>query len=81
MKNENMIVLKDVLVEYETARGIVTALTCQNFTVKAGESVAIMGPSGSGKSTLLGLIGGLALPTKGSVAIGASEYPIEVLQH
>ena len=67
-----MIALSDVLVEYETVRGAVTALTCQNFTVKAGESVAIMGPSGSGKSTLLGLIGGLALPTKGSVAIGTT---------
>lgn len=72
MKNENMIALSDILVEYETARGTVTVLTCQNFTVKAGESVAIMGPSGSGKSTLLGLIGGLALPTKGSVAIGTT---------
>ena len=69
MKNKNMIVLSDVLVEYETTRGIVTALTCQNFTVKTGESVAIMGSSGSGKSTLLGLIGGLALPTRGSVVI------------
>ena len=67
-----MIVLSDVLVEYETVRGVVTALKCQNFTVKAGESVAIMGPSGCGKSTLLGLIGGLALPTKGSVAIGTT---------
>jgi putative ABC transport system ATP-binding protein len=30
-----------------------------------------MGPSGSGKSTLLALLAGLALPTRGSVAIGA----------
>ena len=70
MKNQNTIAARDIVVEYDTARGVVTALTCQNFTVKAGESVALVGPSGSGKSTLLGLIGGLALPTKGSVAIG-----------
>lgn len=72
MKNENTIIARDVVVEYNTARGVVSALTCQYFTAAAGESVALMGPSGSGKSTLLGLIAGLALPTKGSVAIGAT---------
>ncbi len=72
MKDKNTITARDIRVEYDTARGVVSALTCQNFTVKAGESVALMGQSGSGKSTLLGLIGGLALPTKGSVAIGTT---------
>ena len=41
-----------------------------DLEVPDGEFLALMGPSGSGKSTLLNLIGGLARPPSGSVAIG-----------
>ncbi|KGJ96447.1 ABC transporter ATP-binding protein [Colwellia psychrerythraea] len=40
-----------------------------NLSIAKGEFVALMGPSGLGKSTLLNLIGGLDLPTSGSVII------------
>ena len=44
-----------------------------NLDVDAGDSVAFMGPSGSGKTTLLNLLGGLDVPTHGSIRVAGDE--------
>ena len=62
-----------LVVEHATASGPVRALDEVSFAVEAGSSVAITGPSGSGKSTLLGVLGGLALPSSGTVRVGGEE--------
>lgn len=44
-----------------------------NLDVDRGDFVAFMGPSGSGKTTLLNLLGGLDLPTAGTVSVAGDE--------
>lgn len=52
---------------------MVKALDNVSFSVEKGEFVAIIGPSGSGKSTLLHILGGVYVPTKGSVVINQTD--------
>ncbi len=56
-----------------TAEHELTILNNVNFSVHAGEAVAVVGASGSGKSTLLGLLAGLDTPSGGKVWIDGSD--------
>ncbi|HJV81463.1 ABC transporter ATP-binding protein [Noviherbaspirillum sp.] len=51
------------------ATGELTILSDIDFTVRPGETLAIVGASGSGKSTLLGLLAGLDMPSDGTVRL------------
>ena len=58
---------------YET-RGVSTrALERVDVNLEAGEFTALAGPSGSGKTTLLNLLGGLDVPTDGSVLLDGRD--------
>lgn len=58
---------------YGTGETQVKALENVSFSVEQGEFVAIIGPSGSGKSTLLHILGGVDVPTSGSVVINGVD--------
>lgn len=52
---------------------VIHVLQGLNLDVEEGEFVAFMGPSGSGKTTLLNLLGGLDLPSAGSITVAGDE--------
>jgi len=67
----NMIHLRDLNFEYGDGD---FALRVPELSVERGEQIAIVGPSGSGKTTLLHLMSGIALPQRGSVEIGGTDW-------
>ena len=59
--------------KYQRGSEEIHVLQGLNLDVDAGDFVAFMGPSGSGKTTLLNLLGGLDLPTAGTIMVAGDE--------
>jgi putative ABC transport system ATP-binding protein len=58
---------------YHRGGGEIRVLQGLNLDVDKGDFVAFMGPSGSGKTTLLNLLGGLDVPTRGTITVAGDE--------
>jgi lipoprotein-releasing system ATP-binding protein len=63
---------RELAKEFVQGDARIQVLRAASIRVRAGERIAIVGASGSGKTTLLQLLGGLDLPTSGTVEIAGS---------
>lgn len=62
-----MIIVDDVVKEYQTRSGPVRVLDHVNLIVRPGQQLGVLGRNGAGKSTIIRLVSGTELPTSGSV--------------
>ncbi len=67
MKKEPLIALRSVFKGFNTKSERVDILENADFTIRMGETIAVVGASGIGKSTLLNIIGTLDHPDRGEL--------------
>ena len=70
--------LKNVSYAYEKGKAVLLNVS---GSLETGKMYAILGPSGSGKTTLLSLLGGLDVPTQGSVLFDGEDIAAKGLEH
>lgn len=68
-----LVQLKDVVKEYGSGEALFKAVDHVNFEIEEGEFVVILGQSGAGKSTILNMLGGMDVPTSGSVIVDGCD--------
>jgi putative ABC transport system ATP-binding protein len=72
-KSNSLIQVRGLDKTYRRGGEDIHVLQALNLDVDKGDFVAFMGPSGSGKTTLLNLLGGLDVPTHGSITVAGDE--------
>lgn len=70
--------LKNVSYAYEKGKAVLQNVSAE---LETGKLYAILGPSGSGKTTLLSLLGGLDVPTQGSVLLDGEDITVKGLEY
>jgi putative ABC transport system ATP-binding protein len=70
---EPIVAAQDVAKVYQLGKTEVHALRHVDLVVQPGEFLSIAGPSGSGKTTLLNLVGGVDVPTSGTVWVDGED--------
>src|SRR5712672_3368350 len=72
-KSNSLIQVRGLDKTYRRCGEEIQVLQRLNLDVDKGDFVGFMGPSGSGKTTLLNLLGGLDVPTHGSITVAGDE--------
>ena len=67
--SSSLIQVRNVAKTYVRGNEQIHVLQGLNLDLDASDYIAFMGPSGSGKTTLLNLLGGLDVPTAGSITV------------
>lgn len=81
------IVVDKIRKSFSTSKGTLEVVSDVSFSVRDGESLAIVGPSGCGKSTLMKMIAGFEIPDEGLIKVdgivrkGANSKGILISQH
>ena len=70
--------LKNVSYAYEKGKAVLQNVSAE---LETGKIYSILGPSGSGKTTLLSLLGGLDVPTQGSVLFDGEDITAKGLEY
>lgn len=65
--------LKDIRKTYQVGDIEIHAADGINFEIPRGQFVVVVGPSGAGKTTVMNILGGMDLPTSGSVFVDGKE--------
>lgn len=73
LEPNTQIVVRNLHKVYRRGSESIDVLSGLNLSIARGEFVAFMGPSGSGKTTLLNLLGGLDVPTDGTISVDNDE--------
>lgn len=70
---EPLVEIAGLVKEYGLPSARIQVLRGIDLTIPRGQRVALLGKSGSGKSTLLNLLGGLDVPTSGSIRVDSHD--------
>ena len=71
--SQELVRVRDVHKHFVRGSERIDVLQGVSIDIPQGDFLALMGPSGSGKTTLLNLLGGLDMPTNGTIDVGGQR--------
>jgi len=71
---------KEVTKQFQTSKGLLTALAGVSFDIEEGEFFGLLGPNGAGKTTLISILAGLARATSGNILVNGLDVQKEPLK-